>query len=91
MSIICPKCQHDNPSDSKYCKEYATPLPIEKGQPSFTKTLETPVEELIWTNSKFTAAKCGQSPPFSRIHKDSQDLTKEFKRSHFVIICTILS
>jgi serine/threonine protein kinase len=43
----CPKCQTDNPSDSKYCKECATPLPFDKEIPvSVTKTLETPIEEL---------------------------------------------
>jgi serine/threonine protein kinase/tetratricopeptide (TPR) repeat protein len=46
MSIECPKCQTDNPSDSKFCKECATPIPLENSQPSFTKTLETPVSEL---------------------------------------------
>ena len=46
MSTKCPKCQTDNPSDSKFCKECATPLPSEKGRPSFTRTLETPVSDL---------------------------------------------
>jgi len=46
MSQSCPKCQTDNPSDSKFCKECATPLPAASGHPSFTKTLETPVSEL---------------------------------------------
>jgi hypothetical protein len=27
MATQCPKCYTDNPSDSKYCKECATPLP----------------------------------------------------------------
>ena len=47
MTIKCPECQSDNPSDSKYCKECATPLPpYEKPQVSLTETLETPTEEL---------------------------------------------
>lgn len=47
MTSKCPKCQTDNPADSKFCKECATPLPSENNQPSFTKTLETPVLELF--------------------------------------------
>jgi tetratricopeptide (TPR) repeat protein len=27
MAIHCPKCTTENPSDSKFCKECATPLP----------------------------------------------------------------
>ncbi len=47
MTIKCPKCQGDNPSDSKYCKECATPLPrSEEPQVSVTETLETPTQEL---------------------------------------------
>ncbi len=47
MAIQCPKCDTENPSDSKYCKECATPLsPTENLQPSFTKTLKTPVDEI---------------------------------------------
>jgi len=45
MVIKCPKCDADNPSDSKYCKECATPLPSSKEIPA-TATLETPIEEL---------------------------------------------
>jgi len=41
----CPRCNTVNPSDSKYCKECATPLPSSKEIP-FTETLETPKEEL---------------------------------------------
>ncbi len=46
MANKCPKCDTDNPSDSKYCKECATPLPSSK-EISVTETLETPTEELI--------------------------------------------
>jgi len=47
MTTQCPKCNTDNPSDSKYCKECATSLlSFEAAQSSFTKTLETPVEEI---------------------------------------------
>ena len=45
MAVKCPQCDADNPSDSKYCKECATPLPSSKEIP-VTKTLETPTEEL---------------------------------------------
>lgn len=44
MPLKCPRCNTDNPSDSKYCKECATPLPSQ--EVSVTKTLETPVEGL---------------------------------------------
>jgi len=43
----CPECDTDNPSDSKYCKECATPLPSSEEVPvSPTKTLEVPMKEL---------------------------------------------
>jgi len=45
MTNKCPKCQTDNPSDSKYCKECATSLPS-PGQAGVTKTIEAPKEEL---------------------------------------------
>ena len=48
MIVKCPKCQKDNPDDSKFCKECATPLPIsEEIYSSHTKTLQTPVKNLI--------------------------------------------
>jgi len=45
MGTKCPECDTVNPSDSKYCKECATPLPSSKKIP-VTETLETPTEEL---------------------------------------------
>ena len=43
----CPKCHSENTDTAKYCSECATSLThSEDIQPSFTKTLETPVEEL---------------------------------------------
>jgi serine/threonine protein kinase/Flp pilus assembly protein TadD len=51
--IKCPKCDTDNPSDSKYCKECASPLPSPKDI-EVTETIETPKEELT-TGSTFAA------------------------------------
>ncbi len=44
MALKCPKCDTDNPSDSKFCKECATPLHPQ--EPSVTKTLETSARKL---------------------------------------------
>ena len=41
----CPSCQTENPADSKYCRECATPL-TSVGLPAVTRTLETPREKL---------------------------------------------
>lgn len=47
MSVKCPRCDTDNPPDSKFCRECATPLPsASKAAAPLTKTLETPKEEL---------------------------------------------
>jgi len=49
----CPQCQTDNPRDSKYCKECATPLPLSGDTPdSRTETANMPVHELT-TGSTF--------------------------------------
>ncbi len=45
MAIKCPKCQTDNPDTLKFCGECGTQL-IPAGEPSVTKTIETPVEKL---------------------------------------------
>ncbi|MGD2245633.1 MAG: protein kinase [Candidatus Aminicenantes bacterium] len=50
MTNRCPNCNIENPSDSKYCKECATPLLSQVA--SFTKTLETSKDELT-TGSTF--------------------------------------
>jgi serine/threonine protein kinase/Tfp pilus assembly protein PilF len=51
MDIKCPKCQTGNPSDSRFCRECATPLPSHKDI-EVTETIETPKEELT-TGSTF--------------------------------------
>ncbi|MFC2141894.1 protein kinase [Acidobacteriota bacterium] len=49
----CPKCDAENTQDSQFCKKCATSLTgSEKAQPSITKTIETPREELT-TGSTF--------------------------------------
>ena len=48
MSVKCPKCQYENPDDSLYCGKCSTPFkPLEEISPSLTKTLQTPVKDLI--------------------------------------------
>jgi tetratricopeptide (TPR) repeat protein/predicted Ser/Thr protein kinase len=53
----CPSCQTNNPPDSKFCKECATPLPppqmtppSKPTPPLFTETLETAPQELTTGN-----------------------------------------
>jgi len=48
----CPKCNTENPSESKYCKECATQLPASEEISAPTKTIETAREELT-TGSTF--------------------------------------
>ncbi len=45
MINLCPKCQTNNPEDSKLFKECGTSIP-ESDKVVHTKTLETPTEEL---------------------------------------------
>lgn len=48
----CPKCQSENTDSARFCSNCATPLPLDDVQPSFTKTMETPIGELT-TGSTF--------------------------------------
>ena len=48
MAIKCPKCQTDNPDTQQFCGDCGTQLPTSEGiSPSLTKTLQTPVKNLI--------------------------------------------
>jgi serine/threonine protein kinase/Tfp pilus assembly protein PilF len=47
MTTQCPNCNAENPDDSLYCGKCATPLPSAGEIPSITKTLETPIQQLI--------------------------------------------
>ncbi len=46
MATKCPKCDFDNPSDSKFCKECGTQLTPSESIPDVTITIETPAQEL---------------------------------------------
>jgi serine/threonine protein kinase/Flp pilus assembly protein TadD len=47
LATQCPRCHSENSDTAKFCAECGTQItPIEDAQRSFTKTLETPVEEL---------------------------------------------
>ncbi len=53
LHMKCPQCHSDIGDESKFCKECGTNITSrEEAQPSFTQTLETPVEELS-TGSTF--------------------------------------
>ena len=51
MSVKCPKCQFENTSGSKFCKECGTQIPSPKDI-EVTATIEAPKEELT-TGSTF--------------------------------------
>jgi serine/threonine-protein kinase len=47
MTTQCPKCKAENPDESKFCNECGTQInSVETPDESFTRTLETPVEDL---------------------------------------------
>ena len=47
MATKCPKCEFDNPEGTRFCGNCAAPLhAAEDAKPSFTRTLETSVDEL---------------------------------------------
>ncbi len=41
----CPKCQVDNPTDSKFCSECGTQLGLSMEDIAVTETIESPKEE----------------------------------------------
>lgn len=45
MPTKCPKCDSNNTSDSKFCKECGTQLTPSEAIPEVTRTIETPAEE----------------------------------------------
>ena len=48
MSVKCPKCEYENTSDSKFCKECGSSITVQEKIPaSHTKTMETPKEGLM--------------------------------------------
>jgi serine/threonine-protein kinase len=50
MPTKCPKCDSDNPSDSKFCKECGTQLSPSPSITDVTRTIETPVQEFTRGN-----------------------------------------
>ena len=54
----CPKCYTENTEGSRFCSSCAAPLTgTENAQPSFTKTIETPLEKLT-RGSLFAGHSC---------------------------------
>jgi len=47
MAIKCPKCQADNPETKQFCGDCGTQLTTSGSIPDVTKTLESPVEQLL--------------------------------------------
>jgi len=53
VSVKCPKCQFENPSDTRFCGNCAAPLHPSEEIPAFpTETLQAPIKELT-TGSVF--------------------------------------
>jgi serine/threonine protein kinase/Tfp pilus assembly protein PilF len=54
MTVICPKCSHENPSDTKFCGNCAAPLPPSGGLPSaHTETIRSPLIRELTRGSTF--------------------------------------
>lgn len=48
MTNLCPKCKTENADESKFCNICGLPLEsVESGSPPQTKTLQTPVQDLV--------------------------------------------
>ena len=46
MGRKCPKCNHENPDNTKFCGNCAAPLDKDARDAAATETLATPIEEL---------------------------------------------
>ncbi len=46
MTTTCPKCQHENTDDQRFCGDCGTQLTPSDSIPDVTKTIEAPAQEL---------------------------------------------
>ena len=72
----CPKCQSDNPYTQTFCGDCGTQLIlVEDAHPAFTKTLETPVEELTRGTVLFIRKNKTEEEESYFYHKDNNPTT----------------